>query len=212
MSSNQLVSSMKTSNVHKSRNILLDQLSRQGYDIEDYNGFSINDIHAMILSKQLDMLLTNKETGRKVYVKYLIESKVRREDLDETIEDLYNIENVLTKADTLIFILNEEPNDTTMKKIKYLFDNNGIFTVPINIKRLLYNVLDHILVPVHRILSEDETEKLKVKYNLRGLQDLPQISRFDPVSLAIFIRPGQVCHIVHDSPTAVYTDFYRVCV
>ena len=62
---------------YRSRNIILDILSSRGFVVEDYTGFSINEIHIMYSNKQLDMLLTNPTTRRKIYVKYHLATKLR---------------------------------------------------------------------------------------------------------------------------------------
>jgi DNA-directed RNA polymerase subunit H (RpoH/RPB5) len=93
-----------------------------------------------------------------------------------------------------------------------LFDHDGVFVVVHNIQRLQFNILKHKLVPSTTILTDDEVAELKVKYNIKVLSQLPEISRFDPVALAILIRPGHVCKILRSSATALDYDYYRICV
>jgi DNA-directed RNA polymerase subunit H (RpoH/RPB5) len=209
MSSN----SNRVLSLYKSRNNILEILESLGYSISDYSGFSINEIDAMFVNQQLDMLLTHKSKPVKTYVKYFLTAKqIRPQNLDDIIEDLFVIENVLTKEDTLVIIMEEEPNDTLVSKLKYLFDHDGIFVVVHNIQRLQFNILKHKLVPHTTILTDEEVAALKVKYNIKDLSQLPEISRFDPVALAIEIRPGQVCKILRSSATALDYDYYRICV
>ena len=78
-------------------------------------------------------------------------------------------------------------------------------------KRLLFNILEHELVPPHRIMDEEETEAFKEKFKISDLSMIPDIGRFSPVALAIGMRPGQVCEIMRPSNTAVEVPFYRVC-
>jgi DNA-directed RNA polymerase subunit H len=158
-------------------------------------------------------MLVSREDGQKIYVKYLLNIKqLRKDNLDQLIEDLYDIETVLEKKDTLIIITNEEPNDTITQRIKYVYDHSGIFIVLHYIKRLQFNVLKHTLVPSAKILKEDEIESLKAQYNLKTLMDLPEISRFDPQALALCLRPKQVIKIDRKSDTALEYNYYRVCV
>ena len=49
------------------------------------------------------------------------------------------------------------------------------------------------------------------KYNIVDDSQFPEISRFDPVALAIGIRPNQVCEIERPSPTSIRTYYYRLC-
>jgi DNA-directed RNA polymerase subunit H (RpoH/RPB5) len=191
---------------------MIEQLQNLGYDMTDYAEFSINEIDAMNTNNQLDMLVS-REDGQKIYVKYLLNIKqLRKDNLDQLIEDLYDIETVLEKKDTLIIITNEEPNDTITQRIKYVYDHSGIFIVLHYIKRLQFNLLKHTLVPSAKILKEEELESLKAQYNLKTLMDLPEISRFDPQALALCLRPNQVIKIERKSDTALEYNYYRVCV
>jgi len=199
--------------LYKSRNVILELLESRGYAIRDYSRFSINEIDAMFTNEQLDMLINHNETDEKVYIKYYLSAKqIRPNNLDEIIEDLFVIENVLTKKDTLIIITEDEPNDTILAKMKYLYDHDQIFVVIHNIKRLQFNILEHKLVPKCSILDEDQVSEMKKTYNVKHIMQLPEISRFDPQALAICLRPGQVCKFERDSITALKYDYFRVCV
>jgi len=204
--------------IYKSRGVLLEQLEEKGYDVSEYIRFNINEIDAMMNNNQLDILIKHPESGEKVYIKYYFTAKqttrqIRPSTLDEIIEDLYTIEEIMTKKDTLIVIIDDEPNDTILAKLRYLYDRDGIFVIIHNIKRLQFNILKHELVPSMRVLNERETLEFKRKYNLKDLnKDLPEISRFDAQALAVGIRPGQVCSIERDSATAMSYEYFRVCV
>jgi DNA-directed RNA polymerase subunit H (RpoH/RPB5) len=199
--------------LYKSRKTILEHLDDLDYETKEYVGFSINEIDAMYVNKQLDLLITHKSNDKKVYVKYYLDAKqIRPANLDNIIEDLFVIDNVLTKNDTLIIITEDEPNDTIINKMKYLFDSEGVFVVLHNIRRLQFNLLQHALVPTAVILNDTEIEEMKRKYNIKSLQQLPEISRFDPQALAICMRPGQVCTIFRKSATALSYTYYRICI
>jgi len=207
------LSSTRIQTIYKSRNTILDLLKTQNYDTSDYAEFSINEIDVMFANSQLDMLIKHSNGVRSAYIKYYLTAKqLRPTNLDEMIEDLYMIEGVLTKNDTFIIIVNDEPNDTIIEKIKYLYEHDGIFVVMHNIARLQYNILRHQYVPHMRILSKDQEDQLKIKYNLMDLAKLPEISRFDPQALVMNVRPGEVCHFNRSSPTSLFADYYRICV
>jgi DNA-directed RNA polymerase subunit H (RpoH/RPB5) len=138
--------------------------------------------------------------------------QVRPQYLDEIIEDLFSVETILTKDDTLVIIIDGEPNDTIISKVNYVYNHDGIFVVIHNISRLQFNILEHALVPPIRILTEGETTQLMGKYNMKDISQFPEISRFDPQALAIALRPGQVCEIERKSVTVMKYEYYRVCV
>ena len=207
-------SSNKILQIYKSRKNILDILETyQDFAVSDYIEFSINEIDAMYTNNQLDMLLTHKNDKKKTYIKYYLTAKqIRPQNLDNIIEDLFYVENVLTKDDTLIIIIEDEPNDTIVSKMEYLYNHDGIFVVIHNIQRLQFNILEHELVPEMTILSDEETTEVVKKYNLTSVKQLPEIDRFDPVALALSMRPGQVGRIVRPSITALTTVVYRVCI
>lgn len=210
-------SSNRILSIYKSRITILDHMERMKYAVSDYNTFSINEVDAMYVNSQLDMLLTHQENDKKVYIKYYFSPKtgskqIRPATLDTIVEDLYEIEKVLSKRDTLVIIIDEEPNETIINKVKYIYERHQVFVVIHNIKRLQFNILKHALVPQVSIMSEPEVNELKQKFNLKQLTLLPEISRFDPVALAIVMRPGEVVKFMRTSATALITPYYRICV
>ena len=56
-----------------------------------------------------------------------------------------------------------------------------------------------------------ELVEVKKRFNIEESM-FPEISRFDPVSMAIGIRPGDVCRIDRSSKTAIKSIYYRICV
>lgn len=206
-------SSNKVLSIYNSRNTLIEILTDMNYNTTDYSAFSINEVDAMYKNNQLDLLLSHTQTNRKIYVKYYLKAKqIKKQDLDDIIEDLYFIENILSKEDCLIIVTEDEPNDTIIAKLRFLYERDEIFVVVHNIKRLQYNILKHTLVPKSYILSNAEVDALKQKYNLMSVAQLPEVSRFDPQALAICLRPGEVCKYDRKSTTALNTEYYRVCV
>lgn len=200
-------------NIFKSRTNILQIMESNGYDIDDYSNFSINEIDAMFSNNQLDMLIENTANKQKTYIKYYLSAKqLRKGNLEEIIEDLYAIDNILEKKDTLIIITEDEPNDAIITHIKYLFDHDDLFVVIHNIRRLQFNILEHNLVPKCSILENNEVENFMNKFNIQSLKQLPEISRFDPQALALCMRPGQIAKFSRKSITALETDYYRVCV
>lgn len=200
-------------NIYKSRKNLLEIVKSLGYDVEDYEVFNINEIDAMVSNEQLDMLIENPNEKRKIYIKYHLSSKqVRQGMLDDLIEELYNIENVLEKKDTLIIITEDEPNDSIVSKLKYIYDHDELFVVIHNIHRLQFNILEHNLVPKCNILNEQDENNLMIELKIKTKKQLPEISRFDPQALALCLRPGNIAKFTRKSITALETVYYRVCV
>jgi DNA-directed RNA polymerase subunit H (RpoH/RPB5) len=206
-----------TSAIYKSRSVILEQATKQGYDTSDYSGFSVNEVNTMKTNNQLDMILEKIEedettkSKRKVYVRYYLAKALRPANLNEMIDDLFNIEEILKKTDILLIVVKDEVNETLINTLNHIWEQDKIFIIIQNLKRLQFNILNHVLVPPHRILSISETIAVKSRYNIMDDNQFPDISRFDPVAQAIGIRPGQVCEIIRPSKTAISAPYYRIC-
>ena len=197
--------------IFKSRGNMLDILKSQGYNVEDYEGSSIHEVHSMFQAKQMDMLVSKNDGTKKAYIKYHLAKSLRPNNLYEYIDDLYNLEEVLTNSDDLIIIMKDDPNETILKTLRNIWEQDGTFITIFSMQRLQFNILNHSLVPPHIVLTPDEANELKIKYNIKDDSQLPDISRFSPVAQAIGMRPGNICKIIRPSKTAISTTFYRIC-
>jgi DNA-directed RNA polymerase subunit H (RpoH/RPB5) len=212
MSTMSNITSTIISKIYKSRFNILEQLKERGYDISNYNDFNIHDVNTMFTNKTLDMLL--KKDNSNVYVKYHLSKKITPNFIYNTINELFDIENILNKKnDQIIFIIKEEPNETMIKLCDQIYNSENIFITIYNIKRLQFNILEHQLVPKHIILNENEKKELIENYNIHNPKKmLPTISRFDPVAIAIGLRPNDICKITRPSKTSINSIYFRICV
>jgi len=217
------------SQIYKSRTVLLELMKAQNYIVTDYEGFSVNEINTMKTNNQLDMILEkniddNKEKDNKdlqekddeeqekIYIKYYLGKSLRPANLQEMLDDLFTVEEVLKKRDTLLVVVKDEVNETLINTVKHIWESEKIFIILIPLQRLQFNILEHVLVPPHRVLNEAEKINIKNRYNIMNDNEFPELSRFDPVAQAIGIRPGQVCEINRPSKTAISAPYYRICI
>ena len=212
--------------IFKSRNIILEQLERRGFDISEYSNFSLNEIHVLHTNDQLDMLLSTTPEGetktegikeKKVYIKYHLSGKLTKSNIYDYIEDLHNIEDeegitTLNDEDDLIIIIKDKVNQPLINFIKQLYHKDKKFIPIFNINRYLFNILDHVTVPTHIKLSEVEKEEAAKEFNIMNDNQWPEISMIDPVAQAIGLRPDDLCKIIRTSPTASQTIYYRLCI
>ena len=163
--------------------------------------------------------------NKKTYVKFHLEKTLSVSHINDLIEDLYVLgvggeiggtglsananDTVLTEKDTLIIITKQEIK--TMNQVLNQLSLQGRFIVLLSLDRLQFNILNHQYVPNHTILSNDEVVEMMKKYNVMEKSQLPDISRYDPVALAIGMRPGEVCSIDRPSKSAISSLYYRVC-
>jgi DNA-directed RNA polymerase subunit H (RpoH/RPB5) len=206
------------SSLYKARKTILELMDKQGYNTDDYANFSINEVNSMKQNNQLDILLEKRNDDpyskrkRKIYIRFYLTKMIRPANIQEMIDDLFNLEEILTKEDTLLIISKDEMNETIINELKHIWEKDGLFIVIENIKRLQYNILNHSLVPEHTIIDDKQVDEVMKKYNIKNKMEFPDISRFDPVARVIGLRPGDVCKIIRPSKTAITTEYYRVCI
>jgi len=195
--------------VYTARNHLLAILEETGYDVSEYAHCGIQQIGAMMETNQLDLLLTH-HTGKKIFVKFQLETKI---NLASEASAFYESEPpILTKEDTLMIIAKTDPNDALISAMDTLWNDSQTYVSVVGIRRFQFNILKHVQVPKHEILTNEEREELFVTLNIKSVSDLPLISRYDPVAVVLCMRPGMVCRIHRKSKTSVVTFYYRACV
>ena len=74
------------------------------------------------------------------------------------------------------------------------------------------NILKHTFVPKHVKLTPEEKIEFYKAYNIQNDLQLPEISRFDPVSKVILLRPNEVCEIIRYDKISLMNKYYRVCI
>jgi DNA-directed RNA polymerase subunit H (RpoH/RPB5) len=197
--------------IYKSRNNLIDILQERNFNVSDYNEFSINEINIMVTNNQLDLLLENTSNSQKIFVKYYLGKSLRPNNINDIVEDIFNLETILSKNDELLIIVKDDINDSIKSTLVQIWNEHKIYVSIISIKRLQFNILKHTLVPKHSVLTDDEKIAIKQEYNITNDSKFPEISRFDPVATTIGLKPEQLCEITRPSKTAITSKYYRLC-
>ena len=101
----------------KSRSVIIEMLEMRGFNVEPHRNFSLNEIEAMFKANRekdhpelgsLDMTVVNS-LGGKLYVKYLMASKLRTSNFKTLIDEM--LEGILNGGDEIIFILKDTVNN-----------------------------------------------------------------------------------------------------
>ncbi len=83
--------------------------------------------------------------------------------------------------------------------------------MPSKKKTVRRKILEHELVPEHRVLDLEEAAELLKRFNLKPWQ-LPQISFNDPIVQILGAKPGSIIEITRKSPTGGTAKYYRIVV
>ncbi len=78
-------------------------------------------------------------------------------------------------------------------------------------KRVNFDVRQHVLYSKHEKLSEKEKRELLKKYNIT-LKQLPKIRINDPAIKHLNVKPGDIIKITRNSPVAGKSIYYRVVI
>lgn len=196
--------------IYKGRINILKQLKALEYNTDAYENVSIMEVTHMHKNNQLDMIL--KKPNQTVYCKYLLNKSLRINYIEEIIEELMNYRAVLKETDSIILVTQHNGTDTIKLYLRKLFTDRNIYISNRTLAQLQFNILEHAIVPKHTILTDSQIKEMNTRYNINSSDALPEISRFDPVSKALMLKPGEIIHIERPSKTAVTGDYYRVCI
>jgi DNA-directed RNA polymerase I, II, and III subunit RPABC1 len=202
----------------KSRGVIVDMLELRGYNVNPYKNFSINEIEAMFkgIEKKtspqlgsLDMTVVNN-IGGKLYVKYLLASKLRNANFKSLIDEMS--EEFIQSGDEVIFILKDSVNnmDAFDSMLEGYLSTTNVYIQIFSLDNLLFNITKHDLVPEMRIMTPDEKSAILERFQATPDQ-MPQILKSDPQSKFLGVRKGDMCEIIRASETAGYSYTYRMC-
>jgi len=219
--------------VYKSRKFILEMLEDRGFDISNYESYTMEEIKTLLASHEsngftlksekgpLDILVKSKNSGEKIFVKYRLDDKFReRENLISQINDIYS-NGILQKSDCLI-IMNVyrvvqkigaiKSDGGNSEFVRQLYITKGIFVQIFGLENFLFNVSRHQFVPKHTIATKEDISNIMTKYNIKNLKNLPMIKWQDPQAKYIGLKPKMVTKIITFNATTGDSISYRVCV
>jgi len=114
----------------------------------------------------------------------------------------------------VIIILATSPSDNILEIVRTHNSNpkNQLMQI-FNIRYLQFDISTHRKVPHHRIMDDEEIDKLQKKMNLTDLKlQLPWIDSQDAMAKWLGARTGDVIEISRLSESAGDSKYYRYCV
>lgn len=76
-------------------------------------------------------------------------------------------------------------------------------------KEMMFNIVEHMYVPKHILLSNDETGQILKEYGMQK-REMPRILLSDPISRYYHAKIGQIFRIIRPSETSGYSVYYRI--
>jgi DNA-directed RNA polymerase subunit H (RpoH/RPB5) len=210
---------MSVNKLFKSREVIVDMIELRRYDATAYSNFSVNEIETMFKASEkkttaelgaLDITVANK-LGSKLYVKYLLASKLRVNNFKSLIDEMIN--NFLKEGDEVVFVLKDKINnmESFNNMLEIYLTTHNIFIQIFCLDNLMFNIMNHMYVPKMRVVSPEDKERILESYSANSSQ-FPKILKSDPPAKFLGVRKGDLCQITRVSETAGTYISYRICV
>ena len=165
--------------IYKSRSVILDMLELRKCNVNDHRNYTINEIDIMVRNtaikpsselEALDLMLEN-ENKTKVYLKYMLNSKLRMQAIssvirdivpsfDTEMEDILDLEEIgdqekKKKGDELVIIIKDKMSNPTVLEeyLSRFYMKTNIFIQVFSLDSLQVKIIEHEFVPEHRLAS-----------------------------------------------------------
>lgn len=216
--------------LYRSRLTLMKLVSQRGYEVSAYSRFSPKEVEAMSPANSIAsagfMVSHTSDPKKKCLVVYYmnkINSRARVPEIilqssglsvDATKEEGGEYDNALEQIgyENLEVIVMTNDNITETHKTLALQEwvRKKLSVSFFNIYQLINNPMEHILVPKHeRITEEEEVDVMKL---VQSKAQLPVIKyHLDPIARCLGLTPGEIVKITRPSPSAGVYVVYRVC-
>tara|TARA_Y100000389_G_C17468976_1_gene528473 strand:+ start:7232 stop:7876 length:645 start_codon:yes stop_codon:yes gene_type:complete len=200
--------------LNTSRNVILEMLSERGYDISSCSSnvpilSSGNSIPPIKLKKTDEMIEVHYEISSTRTNHKKISNIVKQivEDVDAQDKD---------KDLTIIFIVCDGMTPSVKEALRILTDKYKVFIQIFAVRKLMFNITKHRIVPKHERIPPKIYEKyiddFMDKHHINSLSNLPKIVESDAVAMFIGLKPGDLCKITRPSLSAGKHNVYRYCV
>ena len=197
--------------LYRSRKTLLKILEVRGYDTKPFENFSPEEISAAVPTPEnlpaLSFNLKKRDpTDKRIcYVRY---GKFSRQKLATIFDNAPDN----TVGETIILIMDPVQDLHHQLAVKlYASKPNPILVSFFWISHIVNNPMDHMLVPKHEIVPDEEVQGIMDRFNMIAKSKFPQI-RFhvDPIIRILGGVPGNLIKITRPSPSAGVYEFYRL--
>lgn len=105
-----------------------------------------------------------------------------------------------------------KPSESILQLVRdYISEKENQLTQIFYQPHLYFDISKHRKVPKHRILSQEEVEKVMKDYNIQSLKSFPRIDSQDAMAKWIGARPGDVIEISGLCVTSGENKRWRYC-
>lgn len=116
---------------------------------------------------------------------------------------------------TFILVLSDPPSSIILTKLTAIDKALSLSSSALQIfytKELMYNPLNHTLVPLHEKLTPAESKEVQESYMIKHKSQMPVISRNDIIARWLGLNTGDITRITRYNDTSGTYYYYRCCV
>jgi len=169
-----------------------------------YDKITIEEFKILYAKKICDIVSEENSEKQKIYIKFIINPKIKPSQLKEIIDELRR--DYINSEDELVVVLKIKPTNTLLKIGKEKeYKNIQLMWV----KQLKYNPTKHKLVPKHIKCSDQEIEEVIKIYNITNKLQLPIILKEEPIVKYYNFKSGDIIKVLRNSVTAGESVYYR---
>jgi DNA-directed RNA polymerase subunit H (RpoH/RPB5) len=173
-----------------------------------HNDESTTPLFTTIPESKYSVLLKNRHDKANTLIVYDLSDKFRWTVLNTWLEN--NPDYTDSKISLVIFVI-QASISSSLKKIKLA--DTSVDTQVFELSDLQMNISRHFLQPKMELIKDTEVIKGVISdYNLKSIQQLPQMLRDDKMAKYFNAKPGNMMKIHRISPTAGINVFYRIIV
>jgi len=160
-----------------------------------------NDDQEYMIELDNDSNYNTTIKNKKIYVK-IFDYKITSVNKNSPIGEF------ISKYDTEYKILIVQDINQKSENIIESYDTQ---TEVFKINHLMINIVEHVLVPTHIVLSKEETDNVLQAYRAKK-RDMMIIRTTDPVAKYYNMKPGDIVKIIRPSVMTVENTAYRLVV
>lgn len=194
---------------------LKEMLLVRGDNIDEFNEHEI-DIEREEFYNDRDIIEFNTNNTTIIFA---LNKRLKKGIIDELKE---NEENILAFTEkynnklNIILIFNNDtlstPLITQLNKFDKLLQKNKGMLQFFQINQLLFNPLNHKLVPPHRKLTNEESNEILEKYKIKSKLLMPMIMHDDVIAKWLGLKQGEIVEIIRYNENSGKSYYYRCCI
>lgn len=130
--------------------------------------------------------------------------------LERDIQNILKFANENTYTNGVIVVAMSPPSENVLRVVKSHAKDRVLF---FHLRQLQFDITTHRMAMPHRILNEDEKQKMFEEYKVSNPENqLPWIDSQDTMIKFIGAIPGDVIEVLRHSDSAGQSLYYRYCV